>query len=204
MSGKNAKKIFLLWSDMNLNLEEWKDDLLASDPDLNPDDDDNLYRRMLETNESYLDDERANLSSIIFDEPILVIGDLGLWNGRRSGYKEIPSGKVSDCLYSSVGGDTRMQWYVDVYGNLRADEAHHDGMNHYLYRVWKPGTTDTQKDFLKREILNGGARADLIARYTVRVGTTIADIYGWPVRGSKAYIAAHPPVNGKQKQAEPT
>lgn len=43
---------------------------------------------MYERNSEYLDDERMNLD-IQLDKPILVIVDLGLWNGRYSGYKEI-------------------------------------------------------------------------------------------------------------------
>ena len=38
--------------------------------------------------------------------PILVIGDLGLWHGRVSGYKEIPSGNIRDCLYSDCDYST--------------------------------------------------------------------------------------------------
>ena len=52
---------------------------------------------MCETNADYLSDERVNLN-IQLSQPILVIADLGLWNGRRMGYKEIPSGNIRDCL----------------------------------------------------------------------------------------------------------
>ena len=41
---------------------------------------------MYEINSDYLDDERSNLD-IQQSRPILVVGDLGLWNGRRMGYK---------------------------------------------------------------------------------------------------------------------
>ena len=34
-------------------------------------------------------------------------------------------------------------------GDLRADAVHHDGTNHYLYRVFKDGVTDTQIENLK-------------------------------------------------------
>ena len=48
---------------------------------------------MYEINNRYLDDERVNLN-IQLDQPILVIADLGLWNGRRTGYQEISSGNI--------------------------------------------------------------------------------------------------------------
>ena len=47
---------------------------------------------------SWLDAERMNLN-VQLSQPILVVGDLGLWNGRRMGYKEIPSGNIRDCLW---------------------------------------------------------------------------------------------------------
>ena len=48
---------------------------------------------MYEINGEYLNDERENLD-IQLSQPILVIGDLGMWNGRRMGYKEIASGNI--------------------------------------------------------------------------------------------------------------
>ncbi len=48
---------------------------------------------MYEINGDYLDDERMNLD-VQLSQPILVIADLGLWHGRRMGYKEIPSGNI--------------------------------------------------------------------------------------------------------------
>ena len=69
---------------------------------------------MYEINNDYLGDERMNLN-IQLDRPILVIGDLGLWNGRRSGYKEIESGNIRDCLYADTDYST---WYVDRLGDL--------------------------------------------------------------------------------------
>ena len=56
---------------------------------------------MYEINGEYLNDERENLD-IQLSQPILVIGDLGMWNGRRMGYKEIASGNIRDCLYSDT------------------------------------------------------------------------------------------------------
>ena len=98
---------------------------------------DERYALMHEFNYDYLDDKRINLN-IQISQPILVIADLGRWNGRFSGYKEIASGNIRDCLYS----DTDMtEWFVDHRGDLRADAIHHDGTNHYLYRVYKDGTT---------------------------------------------------------------
>ena len=43
--------------------------------------------------------ERVNLD-IHLNENILIIADIGRWNGRFSGYKEISSGNIKDCLYT--------------------------------------------------------------------------------------------------------
>ena len=117
----------IIWTDYGLDYEDWRDDLEADYPDLSEDERISL---MYEINGDYLDDERANLN-VQLSQPILVVGDLGLWNGRRMGYKEIPSGNIRDCLYSDTDYST---WYVDRLGDLRCDAIHHDGTNHYLYR----------------------------------------------------------------------
>ena len=89
----------LIWSDLDLDYEDWRADLEAEYPELSE------YERMAlmhEINGHYLDDERANLN-IQLDQPILIIADLGLWTGRHMSYKEIASGNIRDCLYSGRG-----------------------------------------------------------------------------------------------------
>ena len=96
----------VIWSNYGLDYEDWRDDLEAEYPDLSEDE---RISMMYEINGDYLDDERANLN-VQLSQPILVVGDLGLWNGRRMGYKEIPSGNIRDCLYGDTDYST---WYVD-------------------------------------------------------------------------------------------
>ena len=71
------------------------------------------------------------------------------------------------------------EWYVDKYGDLRADAVHHDGTNHYLYRVYKDNISEAQKDRLKEKIYNGTATRADIARVTRRLGDEIGKVYGW-------------------------
>lgn len=164
----------IVWSDIHLDLEDWRDDLQEEYPELS---EDALYDKMLERNNSYLDDERVNLN-IQLTQPIIIIGDLGRWNGRVSGYKMIESGNIKDCLCS----DTDMtEWYVDKYGDLRADAIHHDGTNHYLYRAFKDGVTDTQIERLQNKIYEGKATRSDITRVTRRLGDEIARVYGWDI-----------------------
>ena len=161
-----------IWSNADLDLDDWRDELQEEAPDASEIE---LLEMMYERNEEYLQDERINLN-IQFEHPILVIGNLGRWNGRVTGYKEIPSGNIKDCLYSDTDYST---WYVDHLGDLRCDAIHHDGTNHYLYRVYKPGVTDVQIDRLKEKIYDGIATRADITRITQRLGDDIGKVYGW-------------------------
>ena len=164
----------LIWSNYHLDLDDWRDDLLEEYPDASETE---LYQLMQERNDSYLDDERVNLN-IQQSRPILVIADLGRWNGRFSGYKEIASGNIRDCLYSDTDYST---WYVDRLGDLRCDAVHHDGTNHYLYRVYKPGIRESQIDLLKEKLYEGKATRADITRITRRLGDEIAKVYGFSI-----------------------
>lgn len=169
----------LIWSNYALDYEDWRDDLEAEYPGLSEDE---RYCKMLEINRDYLGDERMNLN-IQLSQPILVIADLGLWTGRHSGYKEILSGNIRDCLYSEYDYTT---WYVDKAGDFRCDDVHHDGTNHYLYRVFKESATDEQREDLLDKIYRGIATQTDIDRVTRRLGDEIGRVYGWdfPQRGS--------------------
>lgn len=164
----------IIWSNYDLNYEDRKEYLESEYPDLS---DDERLALMYEMNGNYLDDERANLD-IQLAQPIIVIGDLGLWYGRRMGYKEIKSGNISDCLYSDTDYST---WYVDKLGDLRCEAIHHDGTNHYLYRVYKDSVRDSQIDLLKEKLYRGTATRADITRVTRRLGDDIAKVYGFSI-----------------------
>ena len=164
----------IIWSNYDLDYEDWRDDLEAEYPELT---EDQRIALMYEINGDYLDDERTNLN-IQLSQPILVIGDLGLWYGRRSGYKEIESGNIRDCLYADTDYST---WYVDRLGDLRCDAIHHDGTDHYLYRAYKDGVRESQIDLLKDKLYRGiASRAD-VTRITRRLGDDIARVYGFSI-----------------------
>lgn len=105
---------------------------------------------------------------------IIAIADLGLWDGRHIGYKDykhLHEIMFTSCDYEKI--------YVDGYGNLRKIESHHDGRNTILYRQWKDGITDTQKDNFRNKCYEGKlTRAD-IARYTESLGKLFNKYYGW-------------------------
>lgn len=171
----------IIWSNQNLDVDDWREDykefLEANELDDDPNDEQALYEWMEETNYDYLSDERVNLN-VQLSQPIIVIGDIGRWNGRVMGYKMIDSGNIKDCLYS----DTDMtEWYVDRYGDLRADAVHHDGTNHYLYRVFKDTASPEQIERLQEKIYYGKATRADITRVTKRLGDEIAAVYGFHI-----------------------
>lgn len=163
----------VIWSN-DLDYDDWKDYLEEQYPELSENE---RIVLMYEINGDYLDDERSNLD-IQLSRPILVVGDLGLWNGRRMGYKEIQSGNIRDCLYSDTDYVT---WFVDRNGDFRCDAIHHDGTNHYLYRVYRDGVTETQIDNLKEKLYYGTATRKDITRITRRLGDEIARVHGFPI-----------------------
>ena len=162
----------LIWSNYDLDYDDWKDDLEAEHPDLSERERIDL---MYQINSDYLDDERVNLN-ITLSRPILVIADLGLWYGRRQGYKEIESGNIRDCLYDD---NDFVTWFVDKNGDLRCDSIHHDGTNHYLYRTYKDGVSEEQIENLKWKLYHGQATRKDITRITRRLGDEIGKVYGW-------------------------
>jgi len=145
MSSKQNDR-HIIWSDIHLDFEDWRADLEEQYPDLSEDE---LIQKMYEINSDYLGDERMNLN-VQLSQPILVVADIGRWDGRYDGYAEIKTGNIKDCLYSEMD---MCEWYVDKYGDLRADAVHHDGTNHYLYRVYKDTATDSQIENLKARLL---------------------------------------------------
>lgn len=175
----------LIWSNYHIDYEDWREYLEEEFPDLSEDE---RYLKMLEINNEYLDDERVNLN-IQLSQPIIAIADLGLWHGRRSGYKEIQSGNIRDCLCSYYDYTT---WYVDKLGDLRCDDVHHDGTNHYLYRVFKDSASDEQRANLEDKLFRGTATRADITRVTRRLGDEIGKVYGWsfPQRGKNTRLEA--------------
>ena len=164
----------IIWSNYDLDYEDWRDDLEAEYPDMTETE---RMELMHEINSGYLDDERANLN-VPLPRPILMIADIGRWDGHYSGYGEIKSGNIRDCLHSDLDYAT---WYVDKLGDLRCDAVHHDGTNHYLYRTYKDDTTEEQIERLKEKLYEGTATRSDITRITRRLGDEIANVYGFSI-----------------------
>lgn len=179
----------IIWSDENLDPEDWKESfkeyIEMNNLDIDPNDEEELYKYMVETNDEYLSDERINLNINVPDtDTVLVIADLEFWDGRCSAYREIHADKISDCLYTDPDTDYTT-WYLDNRGDFCCDQIHHDGTNHLCFRAYKPNMTEAQKENLKAKLyMDTATRAD-ITRVTQRLGDEIAKVYGWDIPKSK-------------------
>ena len=169
-------KKHIIWSNLNLDIEDWreayKEFLEINDMNGDPDDEDAIRTWMEESNDYYIDDERCILNKKV-NGRILVIGDLGRWNGRVSGYKIIESRNISDILYSDCD---YVEWYGDGY-NIRCTAHHHDGTNYYLYRVIRE---DRNIENLLDAIDNGEKiTSSKLNYYTKSLYKDVAKVYGW-------------------------
>lgn len=173
---KNNKLV--IWSNWNLDIDddEWKD-YFEQWQDWNDGEelsDDEKWKMLYDTVYDYLEDERMNLDIKLEDE-IIVIGDIGRWNGRVRGYKLISSGNIKDCLADECDYCT---WYCDRY-NFRFKGAHHDGNNYYLYRQLRPELTYEQRDNFLWKLAHEHVSDRTIRRYTKSIRPEIAKVYGW-------------------------
>ena len=75
-------------------------------------------------------DGKLNLNKKL-DGRILCIADMGLWNGRRSGYK-ILGNNLNEVLTCGIGCDEK-EVYCDG-RNVLAKGYHHDGRNYVEFR----------------------------------------------------------------------
>lgn len=172
-------KKHIIWSNINLDIEDWRDGYkewleINEIDDRDPNDEEDIHDWMVETNNEYLYDEKANLNHEV-DGRILVIADLGFWNGRSSGYV-IRKSNMKEIFNINGRGFDYAEFYGDGY-NIRGIEHHHDGTNYYLYRVIRE---DRNIDNLLEAIYNGEeiSRSKL-NYYTKSLYKDVAEVYGW-------------------------
>lgn len=139
-----------------------------------------IYDECYFMEQTWFEDSRAELKRVDEGYGLVALADLGLWNGRRYGYKEVK--ELKDIMYTSCDYE---RVYVDSNGDLRKEESHHDGSNSILYRYWKEGLTEEQKENFLDKVYSGKCTQKDITRYTRKAGLGIADAFGWTVRGGE-------------------
>lgn len=122
--------------------------------------------------DTWLSDERMNLN-IQLSHPILVIGNIGTWSGRKQGYKIINSGNIKDILCSDCD---YAEWYSDGY-NIRFTGHHHDDTNRYEYREIK--NMDNIDNFIDKLYDGKEITRNMINYYTRSILPEVKKVYGW-------------------------
>lgn len=173
-------KKYIIWQNYNIDLrdEDNEDYLKQYYPEVTSEAE--KYCIIEELNNFYLEDERANLN-ILLDDDIIILADVGRWDGRHRGYKELHSNNIADCLQFEKDC-WYAEWWVDSYGNLKSRQSHHDGTHYLLYRAWKKGVTDEQKENVLDGLYFGTISQRTIRRYTEGIGKYVAEVYGWRVK----------------------
>lgn len=162
----------VVWSNINLDINDWKEDIYENYPELPRSE---YEDKMVELNDEYFEDEKSNLNKSI-DGDLIVIADLGLWNGRRTGYGIIENAKLSTCLKQMYD---YAEWYVTRDGEFQSRQIHHDGTNYYTYRKIKEGIDEDTLYEFKEKMYDGVATQEDFDRVTEKLGKAVGEIYGW-------------------------
>lgn len=165
----------VIWTS-DIDLDDWRDDLKEWYPEATEDE---LYDLAVRENDDNFEADCANLDVNIGRE-IICIGDLGLWDGRHHGYREVKGTRLCDCMTGTCGD--YVTWYVDDLGDFCCRDSHHDGTNYYMYRMFKPNVTYCQRENFKEKLASGRATRKDILRLTDRLGDAIAEVYGFKIR----------------------
>lgn len=156
-------EIYAIMDDMNSELE----------PGVDP----YTYNDAAELCDEYRFDEITNLESANGGK-ILAIADLGLWDGRHTGYKILD--KLTDVLSDLPNYYAYIRFYVDENGEFCGRVAHHDGTNYITYRERRPDCDENAWDELLDKIYNSDdSYVDLLDVCTIPLGKKIQAIYGW-------------------------
>ena len=130
---------------------------------------DSIYEEI----DMWFEDEQSNLYRNL-DGRILAIANMGLWDGRRAGYK-ILGNNLNEVLTSTIGCDEK-EVYCDQY-NVCAYGYHHDGYNTVEYREIRE---DRNIDNLLEKIYAGEpVTRKEINYYTKSLRPYVKSIYGF-------------------------
>lgn len=116
-------------------------------------------------------DEKSNLD-VDVNGVIVAFGDLGLWHGRVNASKVIGT-NVHDILNCTCGD--YIHFYCDRW-NTYCTDIHHDGRNHYLFRVAKDRD---EAERIAHKVGYEGMTREQFMRATKSLRPYIADVYGF-------------------------
>ncbi len=150
----------------------WKDNINYYRTEYGETDEQHIIEMCYTDCNTWLEDGAYNLNKQI-NGNILVIANLGRWNGRVNGYKII-DGNLKEIL-SSFSYDECIIFSDGK--NIRAEGCDHDGTSYYLFREIKENVNiDKLLDdiYNNKEITN-----NRLSYYTKSIAPYVADLYGW-------------------------
>ena len=122
---------------------------------------DQIKTLVYDDNNLWFDDVKRDLNAHL-DGKILVIANLGRWNGKFNGYK------ILNNNLNSIFSDGK---------NIRAEGYHHDGTNYYLFREIKD---NVNIDKLTDAIYNNKEiSTEVLSYYTKSLEPYVKYIFGW-------------------------
>ena len=131
-----------------------------------------VYDEWEEMESMWFNDELENLDQEL-EGRIIAIADLGLWDGRKSGYK-IGGTNLNEVM--SIGNHDYVKVYSDGF-NIRKESSHHDGTNRMLFRMVRE---NRNIDHFTDMVYNGNPISKSVLNYyTKSIEKNIRNIYGW-------------------------
>ena len=183
MSKKSVKKhntIFKTYGMYTLDeLEQYEKDareiILDRDEDLTEDDitDTMISEEIWEDIDITYDAEVCNLD-VPLEGRVIAIADLGLWDGRKQGYK-ILGNNLNEVVKFSLSCDER-EVYCDAW-NVKAEGYHHDGRNYVMFRELREDR-DVDK-FLDKIYMGEEISTGILNYYTKSLRPRVQEVYGF-------------------------
>ena len=165
----------IIYDNTNVNEEDYRESFedWCEINDLDQEEQD-LYDFVQDELGRWIENEVMNLDKPCGD--ILVIADLGFWDGRKQGYRVIKRGKVN-AIFKVLGSDYGyFKFYCDTY-HVRATLHHHDGTHYLTFYEVKDGKNIQP---LLNKIYDGEEVTNKeINRYCRSLRPKVAKVYGW-------------------------
>jgi len=134
--------------------------------------DDMVYDEWAEMESMWFNDELDNLNQEL-EGRIIAIANLGLWAGRKSGYK-IGGTNLNEVM--TIGNHDYVKVYSDGF-NIRKQSSHHDGTNTMLFRMIRENR-DIER--FTDMIYNGKPISNSVLNYyTKSIEKNVRSIFGW-------------------------
>ena len=114
--------------------------------------------------------------------------DVLQWARDRAAYYRACNKPMPGALYAAdckAERDAEAEFWVDSHGVFHASMPHHDGTNYVVFKAWKDGVTDEQKENVMDALYCGKCTNRMLRRYTRNLGGEIAKVYGWRVSTGK-------------------